>query len=73
MCFFYLELELTRGNGVRWGESSAGQGRAFGAWSSGRGRASTASSDGGARVELRQRRTAARGMVDGEPGSEESV
>jgi hypothetical protein len=31
MCFFYLELLLTRRNGDRWGGSSVGQGRSRGA------------------------------------------
>jgi hypothetical protein len=63
MYFFYLELELTRGNGDR-------RGRGLVEWP---GRARTASSDDGARAELRRRRTAAQGTIDGELGSGESV
>jgi hypothetical protein len=50
MCLFYLEIELTRGNGDRRGRrGSAGQGRSRASKVVAWGRARTASTDGGAR------------------------
>jgi hypothetical protein len=73
MAFFYLELVLTRrgrqaGEGLgRAGEQGLGRGARMGE------RAWTTSSYGGARAELRRRRTAAQGMVDGELGNGEGA
>jgi hypothetical protein len=68
MCFFYLELELTRGSGDRRGRGSVGQGRGRGSveWATW-GRARRTRLGGGTRRQSSGERRAGHGR-DGELG-----